>query len=94
MADTVTNKVTLTLGYTNTDFTRNFIINDAPIAALDDVEDKAIAVNASLKAGTDGGLKEFFRSNDYDDSDQQNIIGQLETIKHVQVETVTETVIF
>lgn len=88
------NKLTMVLGYTGTDFTRNFIIDGIANADLPQIESKMIAVNASLAGGTDGGLKEFFRADDYDASDPQNIVGELRNIKSARLESTTETVIF
>lgn len=93
MADIV-NNVTLTLGYTGTDFERNYRFAGVSAAYLNSIEQAATAVNESLTAGTDGGLKEFFRADDYDDSDSSDIIGELEKIKKIRIESIQETVIF
>lgn len=84
------NYVKATLGYTGTDFTRAYKFENVPTSALVDVKDVALAINASLAAGTDGGMKDFFRSNDYDASDPQNIIGQLDRIVALQSYTGSE----
>lgn len=63
MAD---NSVRLTLGYENTDFTRQIVFSDVPDSLLGGVKDNVKAVNASLAAGTAGGLSAFFLSDDGD----------------------------
>lgn len=85
----------LTLGYTNTDFTRKLTISGvADSFSFNTIEQRAIAVNESLAAGTAGGLEDFFLADDYDDSDPQNIKGKLNRITNLRVETITETKIF
>jgi len=49
-----------------------------------DIEDNIIAINASLTAGTDGGLKSFFVSNGG---------ASLARISEAQIISVTETVL-
>ena len=47
--------------------------------------------NASIAGGTDGGLGEFFISDDYDASDSENIIGQFNGIVAAQYESTAVT---
>ena len=55
-----------TFAYEDTDFTRtyNFEVDDATEAAS--LKAGVLAVNASLRAGTAGGLSSFFVSNEGD----------------------------
>ena len=62
------NSITLTLGFEDTDFTRQIKLDnlaDANIVA-NDVRTKVKAINASLAGGTAGGLSTFFLSDDGD----------------------------
>lgn len=88
---TIKNTVSFELGYTNTDFTRKYTIDEVPAGALSSVETKILAINESLASGTDGGLGVFFRSNDYDAA--QNI-GTFNKIKSAQIVSTQEDVIF
>lgn len=72
--------VEITMGYSNTDFSRKYTIADVPQSAYANIEAQAISVNDSLASGTDGGLADFFRSDDYDDSNPQQIIGRFNRI--------------
>ena len=60
------NSVTLTFGYKDTDFTRQYKFNNVEHAALSSVKANVLAFNASISGGTAGGLSTFFISNDYD----------------------------
>lgn len=62
MAD-VNNSVTLTFGYADTDFTRKYTFGGISATALDAIKTNVLAVNASLSAGTAGGLSSFFLSD-------------------------------
>lgn len=62
MAD-ITNSVELTFGYANTDFTRKYTFSGLSASVLAEVKTNILAVNASLEAGTAGGLNEFFLSD-------------------------------
>lgn len=64
MADS--NFVTLTLGFKDTDFTRNLKIDNVEADALSSVKQNVLDVNASLSADTAGGLSSFFVSDDFD----------------------------
>lgn len=81
------NSVTLKFGYTNTEFTRQYKIENVATADLEDVKEKVLAVNASLKAGTADGLEDFFRSDDYDATDSENVIGKFNGIVAAQYTT-------
>lgn len=76
------NKVKITMSYTD-DTKRNY---ELAVDEQDmiDVEDNIIAINASLKAGTDGGLSTFFVSNNG---------SNLSTISEAQIISVSETVL-
>ena len=85
------NSVTMTLGYTNTDFTRKIKIDNVANEALSGVKTKILGVNTSLQAGTSGGLDEFFLSDDYDASDSENIVGKFSGITAAQIDEVEIT---
>lgn len=90
---TITNSVTLTFGYSNTESTRNYKISGLSAADLTTAKAKILAVNASIAGGTDGGLTDFFRADDYDDSDVNNIVGKFSGIVAAKAESTEETVI-
>ena len=81
------NSVTLTLGYANTDSTRKYKFNDVESSALLEVKSKILAYNAAIPAAD----KKVFISDDYDDSDPENVIGEFAGIVAAQYETVEET---
>ena len=85
--------VTLTLGYSNTDFTRKYKFGGLSAAALDNVKANALALNASIAGGTDGGFAEFFRSDDYDATDAQNVVGICTGIVAAEADETTTTII-
>lgn len=59
MADTY-QEVQLFIGYDNSDIIRTMTISNVSMSALMDVKSKCMAINASLNASTDGGMKDFF----------------------------------
>ena len=85
------NSVTLTFGYTGTTETRKYKFDEVDDDALGSVKTKVQAINASLAAGTDGGLATFFRSDDYDATDSNNVVGNLNKIVAAQYDEVTTT---
>ena len=89
MSDTK-RSVTMTFGYGNTDFTRKYKFDGLDAAAMPNIKSKILAINASLAGGTDGGLGDFFRSDDYDDSDSNLIIGKFTGIVAAQSDNVEE----
>ena len=52
--------VEISLGYNNSNFIRTVTISNVSMSALATVKDKCLAINASLTASTDGGMKDFF----------------------------------
>lgn len=92
--DDVTNELILELAYTNTDWTRTFIISNVSQEEAQGAEARAIAVNESLAAGTDDGLSDFFHSDDYDAGDMEHIIGKLEKIVRMRRVITTTHIIF
>ncbi len=60
------NVVKLTFGYEGTDFTRRMTISGVADSLIPNVKANVKAVNASIAGGTDDGLADFFRSDDYD----------------------------
>ena len=62
----MSNSVSLTFGYKDTDFTRIYKLENVTNAALSSVKANIQAINASLTGGTAGGLSTFFVSDDGD----------------------------
>lgn len=85
------NFVTITLGFGGTTETRKYKFDDVDDSDLEDVKTKVQALNASLAAGTDEGLAEFFRSDDYNAADPNNIVGEFNRIVAAQIDEVTTT---
>ena len=52
--------VQLYLGYENSDYVRTMTISNVSMSAIANVKDKCMAINASLAASTDSGMKDFF----------------------------------
>lgn len=86
MATTTTNSVILTFGYSNTDFQRNYKFANVENAALSSVKSKIIAYNANIPAAD----KKIFIADDYDDMDEENIIGEFVGIVAAKVQTDVE----
>lgn len=88
-----TNTIKLTCGYEDTDFERIVTIGDvdSTAAAVETVRAKVKAVNQSLAGGTDDGLSEFFRSDDYDDSQGVGTLKQI-TKAVLNEQTVTDLI--
>lgn len=84
MATTTTNHIAVTLGYSNTDFQRTYKITDVDDTALENVKTKIRAYNAAIPAAD----KKVFISDDYDDTDSENIIGEFSGI--IAAKLVTE----
>lgn len=83
------NSVTMTFGFGGTDFTRKYKFENVSASALTGVKAGIQAVNASLTAGTAGGLSLFFVSDDY----IADSIGAFTGITAAQIDSVTESVI-
>lgn len=81
------NSITLTLGYSNTDFTRKYKFTGMDSSAFTSVKAKVQAYNAAIPAAD----KKIFISDDYDDTDSENIIGEFAGIVAAQYESVEET---
>lgn len=79
--------VELTFGYSNTDFKRTYKINDVNPDAISNVKSKVIAYNANIPAAD----KKVFISDDYDDTDSENIIGEFSGITAAKAIEVIET---
>lgn len=63
------NSIKLTLGYNQSEFTRNMTIGNVADSIASDsatIKEKIRAVNESIAGGTDDGLVDFFRADDYD----------------------------
>ena len=80
------NSITLTLGFEDTDFTRQIKFDNLSSSAIDvsTVKARVLAVNASLSAGTAGGLSTLFLSDDGDN---------FEKITAAKIDTVDTTVL-
>lgn len=63
---TVTNKVSLDISYTDTDFNRRYTMSGVSNAQLANVESICNAINGSLAGGTAGGMSSTFISDDFD----------------------------
>ena len=59
-------EVQLTFAYENTNFERIYTLEVASTLTRENVKQNILAVNASLQAGTDGGLSTFFTSEEGD----------------------------
>lgn len=84
------NKLKMTFGYEGTDFTRIYTVSGIADSLRSGIKAKIQAVNASLAGGTSGGLDSFFRSDDYDETEN---IGKFNRITAAQLESTTVTVI-
>ena len=85
---TVTNKVSLDIGYTGTDFSRRYTMSGIANAQLASVESACDAINASLEAGTAGGLSSTFISDDFDSTQG---IGYMKKIEKATIVSTEET---
>lgn len=77
-----TNSVTLTLGYTGTDFTRKYKFGGVSAGSLSAVKGNILAYNAAIPEAD----KLVFISDDYDSSDSENVIGRFKGIVAAQIE--------
>ena len=92
----MSNSIKITAGYTGTDYTRDYTISgvaDSICASPDAVANKIKAINASLAGGTSAGLDTTFRSEDYDATDAQNIIGKFDKITAAKIVEKQETIL-
>ena len=85
---TVTNKVSLDIGYTGTEFTRRYTMSGVSNAQLASVESACNAINASLVAGTAGGMSNTFISDDFD---AEQGIGYMNKITRAVIVSTEET---
>lgn len=86
------NTVTITMGYEGTDFTRKMKFDGVADSLLADVKPKIKAINTSLAGGTDGGLGDFFRADDYA-AGASSTIGTFNGITAAQIDSVEVTYI-
>lgn len=70
---TTDNVVELTMGYSNTDKTRVYRFAGLSSAVLEDIAQNVNDFNANIVEAD----KKVFISDDYDDSDPQNVIGEM-----------------
>lgn len=83
--------VNVKLGYKNTDFTRTYGIDDVARDDIQYIQEKINAINASIAAGTDGGMSAFFLADDYDESED---IGTMVGIIEAEAVIVEEELIY
>ena len=80
-------------GYDGSDFKRTYAIEMADSIAANDrnnfVRSAVKAINASLSAGTDGGLSDFFVAEDFDGTN-----GKFNGIIYADVTVDTDTVVY
>ena len=79
--------VQLFIGYDNSDAIRTMTISNVSLSALANVKSKCMAINASLNASTDGGLKDFFVD---DDGNKMKEITKAKIIVTEETELLTE----
>lgn len=81
----------LTFGYANSSSSDKFAfdIDDSMAAAIGTIKSNIQAINASLSAGTSGGLDEFFVADDYD-----GVGGKLNRISAAVIVSKSETIIY
>lgn len=82
-------KVNMKFSYTGTEFTRNFSIAGISEAAVPNIKNKLLAINASLSSGTDDGLSDFFLADDFDGTN-----GKLKKISEAQLVITEENYYF
>lgn len=82
------NSATLTFGYTGTDFTRKYTFDDLTDEACENLKANVLGLNASLEAGTAGGLSAFFISDDFDATEG---IGYFNAVTEAQYKSETVT---
>ncbi len=85
------NSIKLTLGYDQSEFTRKMTIGNVADSIASDsatIKQKIQAVNASIAGGTDDGLKDFFRADDYDGTG-----GKFSGIVAAQIDSTEVTII-
>lgn len=87
----ISHEVQFTFAYNASEQTRTYAFDVAESIAADTatIKQKIQAINASLAAGTDDGLADFFVADDYDGTG-----GKLSSIKSAVVTTTEERIIF
>lgn len=78
---TVVSSIAITNEYTNTDFTRKYTVKDVTDEAVQQAETKIAAVNASLAAGTAGGLSSVMISDDFDETTGTGYLNKIGTLQ-------------
>ncbi|MBR3777117.1 MAG: hypothetical protein IKL02_05945 [Kiritimatiellae bacterium] len=75
------------MAYSGTDFTRKYKLDGVSDSVLSSVKANVLDYNANLPEAD----KQIFISDDYDNSDPEEIIGSLASITAAQYETVEYT---
>lgn len=87
MSDTIC-AVQIDCSYTNTDYERSYRMNNVNQADLSTVDSKVQAINASLSAGTAGGLSSTFISEDFSEGEGKGYLEKINrAVKTVTIET-------
>lgn len=86
------NSIKLDFGYKNTDFTRQYTINNVADSIAADgkeaIRTGVIAINESLAAGTDNGLSEMFRADDFDAASSIGAFNHINSVTIVEKEEI------
>lgn len=85
---TITNQVSLDIGYKGTDFTRRYSLKGVSAAQLPEIEGLVDGINASLASGSAGALSSTFISDDFDAAQG---IGYMEKITKAVITSTEET---
>lgn len=83
------NSIKLDFGYANTDFTRQYTINnvaDSIAAGKEAIRAGVKAINESLAAGTDDGLSAMFPSDDFDAAESIGAFNHINSVTIVEKE--------
>lgn len=87
MSDTIC-AVQIDCSYSNTDYERSYRMNNVNQNDLSTVDSKVQAINASLAAGTAGGLSSTFVSEDFTPGEGKGYLEKINrAVKTVTIET-------
>lgn len=80
--------IKLEMGYADTNFKRQYVISSAT-TNKEEIRAGVKAINASLAAGTDNGLSEMFRADDFDAAESIGAFNHINSVTIVE-KTVTK----